>query len=363
MRSCCRLEPHLPDTMKILNKTCGLNLVLVVAALTVALIAVECGIRLLAPQPPIAEWFTHDARYGFFLKPNFHQSFPYPGSDFVMEVRTNSLGLRDIEPQAQPAEPGKTILLLGDSFVFGYGVNVEDRIDARLRDALRHMSQAMTSAGDGASTTRVINAGVPGWGTELETQFARDHLAEFRPDVIVLVFCANDPGNDRGGKLPALSNEDSILYAPKMVLRQHSHAYRWLSKQAAILRYSRQMRAKLETSGTAAPDTQSGSIITPVEWERTLQTIRAFHADYLAFNPAGILVVLASAPENAAIRTRLRSLDNGQSLFYLDLRDAYLRLPPEERVTPWDRHWAPAVHRLAADALFDFINQHELLGS
>lgn len=330
-----------------------LGLVLLIPSAATTLLAVEIALRFVAPQPPIAEWFARDPRYGFFMKQNFHQAFPYAGGNFVMEVSTNSLGLRDIEPKPAALEPGKTILLIGDSFVFGYGVNVDQRIDTRLRAALNQFRKP----------SRVINAGVPGWGTRLETQFARDHFADFQPDVIALVFCANDPDNDQGLELPVLPDERSMFYRPKMFLRQHSHAYRWLLQQVAVLRHARRIHNEQNSADSPSPDAQSGSIITPEEWERTLGLIRAFHAGFLAFNPEGVLILLAADPTHTETGARFQSLDNWENLLYLDLGEGYARLAPEQRVTPWDRHWGPAVHQLAADALFDLMIARGLLGS
>src|SRR5262245_54821758 len=105
------------------------NFVLFVAATLVALLAGELVIRLLAPQPPTpafirpgtpdAQLFALDSVFGMVLKPAV--TVPYA---FGTVVRTNTLGLRDRE--YGPKAPGEfRVLSLGDSYAFGYGVELE----------------------------------------------------------------------------------------------------------------------------------------------------------------------------------------------------------------------------------------------
>ena len=299
-------------------KSLCVNLLLSAGATAAGLALVEGAVRLFVPQPPIAEWFTRDAELA-----------PLNAAD------------------------GKTLLLLGDSFVFGYGVNVEERLDAHLR----------ARCGGPQGPLRVINAGVPGWGTRNETQFARDHFEDFKPDCVLLVFCGNDPDNDLGLQLPVLANEESTFYLPKLWLRQHVHAYRWLLGQWAGIRHARRVAKEARQVPPTAIDPLSGSAISPEAWDRTLGLIRAFHADFQASKPGGLLVLAAADPDHAETRAHLGSLDNGGTLRYLDLAAAFAELAPEARVTPWDRHWSPAAHRRAAEALATLLAPYGLCPS
>ncbi len=103
---------------------------LLMIALTaiIALFTLEIVVRLFIPQQEAMRWFLSDEKYGYVLKKNFHQRYHYLGYNFIMDVKTNSLGLRDKEYDLSRTDV-KRILLLGDSFVFGHGVNIEDRFD------------------------------------------------------------------------------------------------------------------------------------------------------------------------------------------------------------------------------------------
>ena len=213
-------------------------------AIVVALLG-EAMVRLFAPQPPVERWFEESEPYRYVLKKDFHQRFPFVGSDFVMDVRTNAFGLRDQE--FDPAAPfdGKTILLIGDSFVFGYGINVENRFDTKLRLLI---SQARLPI-------RIINAGVPGWGTIQETSYAKDRLDLFKPDVIVLTFCGNDPHDDdmfTSGEM--VYREGGLFWFPgKAFLRAHSQLYSFLLRSTTQLRRRIALRGQLDEAPRGPP--------------------------------------------------------------------------------------------------------------
>lgn len=318
-----------------------INGVVLLTAGVVACLIVEAGVRLFRPQEDIAEWFWPDPVYGHVLKPNFHQRYAYPGG-FIMDVQTNALGFRDVDHIFESPFDGKTIVVLGDSFVFGYGVNVEDRFDTRLESRF-----------DGNNApVRIVNTGVPGWGTANETRFAIEHLELFQPDCVVLVFCGNDPGNDRGVDLPTLPDTESMLYWPKYLLRRHTHTYRLVMKQLAIYRHAQSAPRADESIHV---DAQSAGAIAEKDWVHVTDTIVAFHGALTAHNPDATLIVMASNPEDGHIRARLATLGNGAGCHFLDWADLASTLSGEQQRTPWDGHWSPAMHDLAAEALYELL--------
>lgn len=328
--------------------TSGLLLAL---GFAVALLISEGTVRLFSPQPETPRWFAEDARYVYALKRNFHQQYRFSGSDFVMDVHTNAFGLRDREWDPDGASACVRVLLLGDSFIFGYGVNVEDRFDTRLARLLEGKEDIYY----------LINAGVPGWGTVQETRFARDHFKTFLPNILVLSFCGNDPSDDAqfmNGEM--VFKEDGVVGFPgKTWLRNHSHLYRFVLRHTTALRRVALRRAEQQEGEAVHMDAQSAAVLEAEMWGRTLETIRDFHRSFLAFNPAGRLILLATNPEDTEIGTRLASLDDGHTLRYLDWHDVVMRIPPEERTLPFDRHWSVAVHAAVAEALARFIEDVE----
>lgn len=75
---------------------------------------------------PLRQYTTHHDIFGVWHLPNVKVRFP--GSRKAWYIRTNSIGMRDDREFTPAKAPGtKRILLFGDSFAFGSGVDVENR--------------------------------------------------------------------------------------------------------------------------------------------------------------------------------------------------------------------------------------------
>ena len=94
-----------------------------------------------------------------------------------VSVRHNSRGFRDEEHL--PGEKAR-IMVLGDSFVWGYDVEEEDRFTEILDSTLEGMD--------------VFNLGVSGYGTDQEWILLQKHYEYYQPDIVFLMFCTD---NDR----------------------------------------------------------------------------------------------------------------------------------------------------------------------
>ena len=120
--------------------------------------------------------YAFDPALGWFPRPSTGSRFLGERS---IEVRHNSLGLRDIEIGAAG---NKTILFLGDSFVWGYDVDIGDRFTERLRrDLPQH---------------RIVNAGIAGYGTDQEFLLLQRLWERVKPDIIVVMFCVDNDRRD-----------------------------------------------------------------------------------------------------------------------------------------------------------------------
>src|SRR5262249_14976411 len=88
-----------------------------------------------------------------------------------------SIGLRDIE-HGRGGSP--RILFIGDSFTWGFDVETRDRFTELLRQKLPEAD--------------IVNAGVPGYGTDQEYLLLAKIWDAVKPDVVVLIYCGD---NDR----------------------------------------------------------------------------------------------------------------------------------------------------------------------
>ena len=339
---------------KSMRKNIGFCILALTLSMLVALLIGEVVVRILSPQQEAMKWFSSDPKYGYVLKKNFHQRFRYVGTDVVMDVDINSFGHRYAEYAAAALKnPSvRKILLLGDSFVFGHGINMEDHFAVILEKLL----------GGIENNNLVINAGVGGWGTLQATSYAHDHFAVFAPDVIVYTFCGNDPSDDLRFQHGLSDNKKGVYYFPgKILLRDNSHLYRWIYSEFHVALHNVILKKRIGDNDKRerAVDLQSASLISEVEWKLSLERIRKFHQKFLDFNPNGILFIQATSPWHEDTRSHLKQLSNGGNLIYVDLYDATSSLNSQQRRLPHDEHWSERIHDIAAQAIFEALNDAE----
>ncbi len=147
-----------------------------VAAALVTLVslgAAELALRVVDyPPAAFSPWIRSDS-LGFRLAPGI--SLRMRESEYDVEVATNSLGLRDDEPVAKA---GQRVLLLGDSFAMGYGVErgqlFADRLEAELR-------------------VDVVNAGTGGYEIVQQPRLLAELGPKLSPDLVVYaLYLGND---------------------------------------------------------------------------------------------------------------------------------------------------------------------------
>jgi len=198
-------------------------LALALAATTLTLGLLEVALRILdvrtASYHAIGGFTVYDPALGWRLAPGREAVFR--GSHFTTSVVQNAEGLRD-RHYAYARTPGRRrILVLGDSFVWCWGVEQADCFTERLEAAL----------GD----TDVINAGVPAWSTAQEMLFYEREGRRYGADVVVLVFVPNDPVENLRGQGPRFRLVDGALVPPKgPVARRKGRVKAWLQEHSRL---------------------------------------------------------------------------------------------------------------------------------
>jgi len=124
------------------------------------------------------------------LKPN--QTFNVKTPEYDVMVTTNRYGLRggDID-RDRPCQ----ILVLGDSYTFGHGVNDEETYSHQLQKKLNASFPG---------TYSVINSGHNGYDSRREAAYFETFGIQFNPDLVIVGFAMNDP----------LSNSGEYFYSP-----------------------------------------------------------------------------------------------------------------------------------------------------
>lgn len=144
------------------------NLALALASLCVLLLGLELVCRWLVPGSP-------------------------PGTTYGRPVVLNAQGLRDHDFDVPKPAGTERILVLGDSFTWGVGLDIEETIPKRLESLLAEAGRDV----------EVVNASEPGHNTVQELLRLEELGPLYEPDLVVLVYNLNDIEY-----LPELSERD-----------------------------------------------------------------------------------------------------------------------------------------------------------
>ena len=207
----------------VLRRTLGRMLLLVIS-LSAALALAEGVVRLIAPQQP--SWLDVFRRHPvlpYALQPNVERHIDTGES--AWSVYTDADGFRCSGKKVTTPPEAQVVLVLGDSFTFGLGVDYEETFAGVLQSSL-------------GSAFRVVNAGVEGYGPRQYNASLAYLLGNgLSPRyVIVATFLGNDFHDCVWGKdLPVidgvLGNETTL----RGFVKRNSHLYRLVSRGYHIL--------------------------------------------------------------------------------------------------------------------------------
>ncbi len=224
------------------------NAALLGVASVAALAVGEVFVRVVAPQQLAIDprrvhprWFyaSHPA-IGFTMNPEFRGRFRLP--EFDTRVAISSLGIRDRE-HGPRAEGTRRIVVLGDSYTFGWGVEAGERYVDRLEDRLN---------GTEAGRWDVVKAGINAYGTREQAAWLRGHGWDLEPDLVLVQFCMGNDFSDneaagyhvadgylvanRDVPAPADTARTTLLGSVKRWARERSHLYVLVRDRTRALR-------------------------------------------------------------------------------------------------------------------------------
>ena len=194
------------------------NLLLLSSAFLLGLLVLELGVRVVEPEKA-------DVTRFLMPDPVLHHRF-IPGtrgrqrsSEFDVTYAINALGLRE-----RPLAPGKPdgarrILMLGDSFTEGLGVESEQTFCALL--------QARLDREEPGARWQVINAGVRSYSPLLEYIYLRTGGLDLQPDVVVLNFDLSDVHDDIRYSSLAVAGEGGDPVAVPAPPASYAESTRW----------------------------------------------------------------------------------------------------------------------------------------
>ncbi len=151
-------------------------------SLFVSLLSAETAFRILfkgeLPSAEPSKILVHEASDNLKL---LYKPSPGASSQAYGVLNTiNSAGFRDREFPTEKPRGVKRIVFLGDSVVYGYGLENDKTLPKQLERAF------------GSDKVEVLNFGVSGYETAQAVEFFKEKALQFRPDLVVVGYTLND---------------------------------------------------------------------------------------------------------------------------------------------------------------------------
>ena len=313
------------------------NLSLGLVILVILVVILEIVFRLVTGPPVatrgqrIAERREGEIEYA--LIPNLDREFA------GARVVTNSLGLRDHRPPHKSVDK-KQVLVLGDSFTFGYGVALEESYPNLFEQILNETSEV--------TGYEVINAGVPGYDTVDEAELLRKIIPHYSPELVIV-------GLHPGDFMTRQQVEKNLLVRVRETLRYRSAFFAWLQRiyKTKLIKYVPPPKSAL----TVDPET----IFHTPRADRIKQAFLDIH-ETSASNGAD-MIVLIIAPlihwehyPYKALHTSVGEFCGENSIHFVDPLDAFSQHDAASLwLSPNDSHYNAEANRIVARALHDYI--------
>jgi len=259
----------------------------------------------------------------------------YQGATRGRKLTLNSRGMRGREYDFAKPAATRRVLVLGDSYVWGYGVGDDEVFTEVLERRLQETG----------SPWEVINTGVPGWGTDQELLFLVEEGFKYQPDVVVLaLFLGNDPEN--------------ILYSKQYGLDKPVFLDTSLTPANSPVPTPRQQQPMLRTraGGLNLMASILAKMALSCQERRCRLVVMKFGLFLREFREKEIM--------DFDVRLQLRARET-PNLLFLDLDDAFRRrqLTQEQLLEGnYDGHWNALGHREVADVLQEVLGGAGLLG-
>ena len=348
---------------------------------------VEIGVRILVKDR--LHYFPHprflyqpDKYRGYKLAKNSRGVFRDTQNEYIARADTNSLGMRDYE-YGEKGENTFRILVLGDSFTFGAGVEFEDTFVKQLESILRQKN-------DGKKY-EVINAGVMGYGTDQEYYYLKEWGFKLKPDLVIVAFyIQNDVEDVMIGAINHYTVKDGYLFdlfehkqkeRRKNFLERNSRAYEFFEDRVNNLLIKKGLKKKPWESSGIPLDMKFRLKKYPPKLEEAMNKTKGFFKgiDSLEKHIGGKSLILLIPGRNQVFEGWwLKDLDrfheNPSNYSITRINDEladfakenkipFLDLLPSQReyekkidlFLPVDPHWNKEGHKLVAKTIYDFL--------
>lgn len=305
-----------------------------------------------------------DPLLGISLKPN--SKCVRKNRDFQVTYNINSFGLRENEFSLDELKDRLVILLLGDSFTEGAGVEFADTFGNKLEKKFNQDARLRKKV-------EVISAGVSGYSTVHEYLWLKSRGLVFAPQIVVLNINETDfVEAQKYHKIWAQNNYKNLINPPQ--------TNESILSRLKILELLRNLVSSSFLSKSKVPQTTVFLLSANKEpepgllWqyvksdiERINFTLKGRNIPLIVvFQPHGHQISKVEWPEGRKVHgfevgkkypTKIPDLLAGLSselgFTFIDLSDAFEKSSDSNLYLPYDGHWSAKGHTIAAEGLYN----------
>ncbi|MDA0837935.1 MAG: SGNH/GDSL hydrolase family protein [Planctomycetota bacterium] len=273
--------------------------------------------------------YRHDPDLGWFPIEDGELEFT---ASRTFHIRHNSLGFRDGEfgPKRKPR-----IAFIGDSFVWGFDVNKEERFTEIIQSKIPEW--------------QVLNLGVSGYGTDQEFLLLQKFHDQLSPDIVFLIFnlsLDNDTGDNRS------NSRYGGYFKPYFV----------------------EESGELQVKGRPVPDSPNYYILGPDSLEAKVFLLRAIlKLEFWWSSPAEISIPDPTLKLFVAIRDYVHRKGGKFAIGFEAMNDSlrqgcteegftHVDLSNEDRYPEFGKHWTPQGHLFVAEKILGLMKHSGWVG-
>ncbi len=325
-------------------KSFSINLLIYSLITVVVLGCVESGLRVLklftpsgTPSPTRPDLFVTDNDVGYHLWPSTSTFDRYPSTaQHITDIVSNSDGFRNPREFGAPGNE-KRLLIIGDSFVFGLGVNSKDRLTEVLETKI--------------SGWRVDNLGMGGWGMDLMLRALEKFGSKINPDIVILAVYTDDFRR----VMPRYAGMGFTI--PKYELNNGKLASKAYPGGSAW--------RKLHLT-QAAYEIYWYKITNRNRYDLNKALLNRIYQETQNLSAKLVLLYLPGKRDTKEDRERRQFLNHWsitQNVPFLDLHEQLNKAGIDNTYIKGDYHWNANGHRIAASEIVNFLSRETVDGS
>jgi len=364
------------------------NYLLLLCSILISLIALEIYFRIYVHiyEPLPLDLYEKDKDTLYKLKAGYNEK-TIIGKHLFGEsynVKINSKGLRDYEYNYKKPDNTFRILVLGDSFAFGVGVDLHNTFPKVLEKKLNNGSTNIKY--------EVINAGVPAYCTYQELGFLKKEGLKYNPDMIILAFYHDDiynnnpmyMSNPARRKYDVYSNYFIMRKADMIISKLKNPDYPWNIPLVDLRAFSRQFskddegnwklteRYLKKINNIAKRQNISFVLVTVPSWEQILLNYTfnlgkvtfqlSDRNQYYEIKPSDNQIVnLIDYIDFEKPNKLLQNFTKKENIKFIDLLPEFKKSKINLFLLPEDNHYNTEGYKLVADSIFNWLIEQNLI--